>query len=174
MGRSKRFSKVCFTGHRPDKLGGHNEDGVIPRAVKQALRDTIRELITDNPETVFIAGGALGVDMWAAEIVLELGGKLTLAIPHVGQQNIWPVASQHRWLMIFRAAHNVVFCDKGEYATYKMMRRNKYMVDASDLVIAVWNNDKEGGTYNCVSYAIKEQKDMINLWPTVQELLVQS
>jgi uncharacterized phage-like protein YoqJ len=169
MGRSERFSKVCFTGHRPDKLGGYNEDGIIVRAVKQALRNTIRKLIAENPDTVFISGAALGVDTWAAEIVLEENGILTLAIPHVSQQKEWPVASQYRWLMLFRAAHAVVFCDKGDYATYKMMKRNKYMVDNSELVIAVYNGEKEGGTFDCVTYAIKQQKEIINLWPTIMQ-----
>lgn len=174
MGRSQRLSKVCFTGHRPNKLDGYNEDGILVRAIKQALRDTIRRLLKENPDIKFISGAALGVDTWAAEIVLEENGILSLAIPNVGQQNEWPVASQYRWLTLFREAHEVVFCDKGDYAPYKMMKRNKYMVDESDLVIAVYNGDKEGGTYNCVNYAIREQKEIINLWPTVQDILKQS
>jgi uncharacterized phage-like protein YoqJ len=167
-----KIKTVCFTGHRPNKLNGYNEDGIIARAVKQALRDTIRKLVAENPDTVFISGAALGVDTWAAEIVLEENGILTLAIPHVGQQKEWPVVSQYRWLMLFRAAHAVVFCDKGDYATYKMMQRNKYMVDNSDLVIAVWNGDKGSGTFNCVKYAIKQQKEILNLWATITQSIL--
>lgn len=126
----------------------------------------------------FISGAALGVDMWAAEYICRRkfqsdtnNYSLTLAIPCVGQQNRWPPESQLRWLYIFRMADKVHFCDKGKYAPYKMMKRNKWMADQSDLVIAVWNGDVKGGTADCVDYSIKKQKDIVNLWPEVEKSL---
>ena len=38
-----------------------------------------------------------------------------------------------------------------------MMKRNKYMVDKSDIVVAVWNGSK-GGTANTVKYAKQSGK----------------
>ena len=40
--------------------------------LKRRLKDAIIEMITQNGVTHFISGMAIGVDMYAAEIVLEL------------------------------------------------------------------------------------------------------
>ena len=45
-----------------------------------------------------------------------------------------------------------------------MQKRNEYMVDLADKVIAVWNGST-GGTYNCVKYAEKCGKEIIRIVP---------
>ena len=37
------------------------------------------------------------------------------------------------------------------------------MVDNSDFVIAVYNGDKNGGTANCVNYATRCGKKVVNI-----------
>lgn len=64
MEEPKRLHRCCFTGHRPEKLG------IPEKQVKEKLRKAIRQAIEDG-FTTFISGMARGVDMWAAEIVLE-------------------------------------------------------------------------------------------------------
>ena len=66
--------KSCaFTGHRPQNLPfGFREDDERCIALKETLKKQITSLITDENVTHFISGMALGVDMYAAEIVLEL------------------------------------------------------------------------------------------------------
>ena len=64
--------KTCaFTGHRPKGLGYPESDGRCD-ALKQLLRLTVRRLIQEQGVTHFISGMAQGVDLYAAEIVLEL------------------------------------------------------------------------------------------------------
>lgn len=63
----------CFTGHRPQSLPfrfNENDERCID--LKRRLKDAIIEMITQNGVTHFISGMAIGVDMYAAEIVLEL------------------------------------------------------------------------------------------------------
>ena len=67
----KRIRRVCFTGHRPEKLT--RPDSII----KEELETQICQAIADGL-SVFISGMARGVDIWAAQIVLKLraeGGK---------------------------------------------------------------------------------------------------
>ena len=45
-----------------------------------------------------------------------------------------------------------------------MQRRNEYMVDKADTLIAVWNGTS-GGTANCVKYAKKKGVDIVRLDP---------
>ena len=57
--------RVCFTGHRPEKLN------ISERKVKELLKTAIIDAINDGYIT-FISGMARGIDIWSAEIVLEL------------------------------------------------------------------------------------------------------
>ena len=64
--------KTCaFTGHRPKGLGYPESDGRCD-ALKRLLRLLVRRLIQEQSVTHFISGMAQGVDLYAAEIVLEL------------------------------------------------------------------------------------------------------
>lgn len=59
------------------------------------------------------------------------------------------------------SADSLIFVDKesgykcgksGVYNAKKLQIRNKYMVDKSDILLAIWNGDKSG-TKNCIDYA---------------------
>ena len=86
---------VAFTGHRPQKLP-FGFDETDPRCVdfKRRLCNSIEMMILEG-YTHFISGGALGMDMYAAEAVLTLREQypeitLEIAIPHDGQTAKWP------------------------------------------------------------------------------------
>lgn len=72
----KRMYRVCFTGHRPEKLTRSD------RAIKKDLEREIRQAIADG-QNVFITGMARGADIWAAEIVLKLrdAGQPSVPVP---------------------------------------------------------------------------------------------
>ena len=43
----------------------------------------------------------------------------------------------------------------------KLNTRNHYMVDNSKYVIAVYDGSSGGGTYNCIQYAKKYNKEIV-------------
>lgn len=119
--------KSCaFTGHRPQNLPfGYRETDERCFALKETLRTQIIRFIEEEGVTHFISGMALGVDMYAAEIVLglkETYPNLTLeaAIPCQTQPNRWSPAMRKRYEAILArcdketllqaAAHN---CSQG-------------------------------------------------------------
>jgi uncharacterized phage-like protein YoqJ len=59
-----RSHRCCFTGHRPEKLLRSKEQ------ITADLTTAIDNAISDGYRT-FISGMAMGVDIWAAQIVLE-------------------------------------------------------------------------------------------------------
>ena len=92
---------VAFTGHRPQKLP-FGFDETDPRCVdfKRRLCNSIEMMILEG-YTHFISGGALGMDMYAAEAVLTLREQypeitLEIAIPHDGQTAKWPQSLRDR------------------------------------------------------------------------------
>ncbi len=155
----KRLSRCCFTGHRPEKLK-------LPETtVKLLLKKAIRQAVQDG-YTVFITGMARGADMWAAEIVLEeretnSGIKLVCASPFEGFERSWSILEQQRYRHIVHSADYVRFvCDRYSLGCFQI--RNRYMVDLSSRVIAVYNGER-GGTRNTINYAEKNNLQVINV-----------
>ena len=67
-----RSKRVAFTGYRPQKMPfGFDEQDERCVDFKKRLRDTIESFIWQGYQH-FISGGALGMDMYAAEAVLDL------------------------------------------------------------------------------------------------------
>lgn len=145
---------ISFTGHRLHKVEH------LEREIKGALR---KELIYQCPDSC-ISGMAVGVDQWACEVCLELGIPYDAAIPFAGQDQRWPYTSRAHWLKLIREASLLHIISEGGYSPQKMQIRNMWMVDHSDLLIAVWNGTP-GGTANCVNYAKSVGREIVMIDP---------
>lgn len=162
--------KTCaFTGHRPQNLPfGFNEEDERCINVKKVLREQIINLIENEGITHFISGMAIGVDMYAAEIVLGLkasylGITLESAIPCESQSAKWSEVLRDRYFDIASK------CDKEtliqtHYSPDCMDKRNRYMVDHADVLIAVWD-ESPSGTGKTVRYAHQQGKPVIIINP---------
>lgn len=83
---------------------------------------------------------------------------LEAAIPCENQSRGWKQSSKDRYNRLLSLCDTVtVLQDK--YTLKCMMERNRYMVDKSDLVIAVWNGES-GGTANTIAYAERHRKKL--------------
>lgn len=151
---------VAFTGHRPDKLGGYRSPNPICDWVSWCIHEELDRL---NP-TKAISGMAQGVDQWAATICINRNLPFIAAIPFVGQESMWPEAAQKRWRFLLGKAYETVVVCKGGYSPAKMQKRNEWMVDHADVLIAVWDGTP-GGTGNCVRYAEKKNKRIVRIKP---------
>ena len=172
---------ICFTGHRPEKLGGYDWNSPANKEIIHTIRDVVITIIKDEYPAVkvfnFYFGGALGVDQMAFEVVDgirkhkksdDLTINLILAVPFKHQPDKWSKEDKARWQSQCERANEVVYVDTcdgyrvpgltGAYNRAKLFKRNEYMVDHSNLVIAVWDcvSRQGGGTCSCVKYA-KEQ-----------------
>lgn len=151
---------LSFTGHRPSKLNGY--DAKDNSKLLWALQSKILWYIEERKVNVFISGMALGIDMWAAKIVLKLKEthphlKLICAIPCLNHANKWNAKDQEEWKSITEQAEKVIYVTKEDYKPQCMQLRNIWMVDNSDYVLGVWDGT-EGGTGNCVKYAQEKEK----------------
>ncbi len=162
-------STICFTGHRPARLGGYEESNPTATLVKTALARVIH-IAYDQGFTDFIAGGALGVDTWAAEAVLELRKTalvtLTIYVPFQGFNSRWPDYSRQRFNDICSSADSVVICSPSTTYNPKLLfERNERMVDDSKALIAVWDGSNSGGTAHCIDYAKSKGRRIIVIDP---------
>lgn len=151
---------VSFTGHRPDKLGGYHLPWPYKREVCGLIYNKLEEL---RPSCALI-GMAQGVDQIAAAICYDLAIPYIACVPFIGQERLWPKDAQDRYKTILDcAAKVVVVCGPEIDPVEALQIRNEYMVDNSDLLLAVWNGDPRGGTYNCIRYAKLMSKPWIHL-----------
>lgn len=156
---------ICGTGHRPNKLNGYSE-----QAFSELTDLATTALIKLSPNKV-IAGGAIGWDQALANAAYSLGIPLTLAYPFKDFHCKWPRDSVgykfHREMELvaelLTKPVEIIYVSEPGYAAWKMQVRNKWMVDHSDSVLALWDGSS-GGTANCVAYADKKGKPIINLW----------
>ena len=169
-----KIKKCAFTGHRAQSLPfGFNEADERCIALKKKLRIEIIKQIEENGVTHFITGMAIGVDMYAAEIVLGLkssydGITLECAIPCESQAEKWSEPLRDRYFDI------VARCDKEtllqqRYTPDCMHKRNRYMVDQADNIIAVWNS-KPSGTGKTVQYAQQQGKPVRVIHPVTLDV----
>lgn len=164
---------LCFTGHRPNKLFGYNPTTEGNLKMLKELREIIIFYIEKYEVDTFITGMALGIDMWSARIVLKLKEKypqikLVCAIPCDKQYSKWIDESVEEWKYIVSKADEVHYVSDKPYTNYCMQDRNKWMVDNSNYVIAVWDGSN-GGTGNCVKYAKHRVEQIYKLNPKTLE-----
>ena len=162
----------CFTGHRPQKLG-YGENSIQCDELKDRLEELIIELIEKEAVTHFISGVALGVDTYAANIVLNLksqypGITLECAIPCETQATKWNERDRDVYYDLISKCNKETLLQQ-KYSSDCMQKRNEYMVDNSDYVIAVWNG-KPSGTGNTVKYAKKKNKKVLLINPQTLEI----
>lgn len=166
---------ICITGHRPNGLPreyGYNLNNEAWSKLKEYIEVTIEECYkyaTPNEELILISGMALGIDTAFWEVANELRKsnrniKIEAAIPFVGQEKKWKHESQKQYTQMLSESDKVTTVSEGGFATYKMMARNRYMVNKSDIVIAVICKET-GGTAQCVKYAKERNKVVIEINP---------
>ncbi len=141
----------CVTGHRdipPDKVAMVAE--LLQQEVLQAL---------DRGYRHFISGFAEGVDLIFARIVADIRVKypvtLEAAIPYAGR-----LKSQNAEFRTLLRSCDAVKVITEEYSRECYMIRNRYMVDNSDLVLAVHDGRQGGGTAATMRYAGRSSKEI--------------
>lgn len=143
----------CVTGHRD--IPAEQMD-----RIQELLRREILAAIEDG-YTHFISGFASGADLLFAEIVVELKEiypiTLEAAIPYPGRMK----TPDETFQRLIRCC-NVVKIHSDTYFKGCYMRRNRYMVDQSQRIIAVYDGRLYGGTAATVWYAKK--KDVRIVW----------
>ena len=162
------YKRCAFTGYRLAKLSfGDNE--ADPRCVelKARLRVYMEELI-GRGYAHFLSGGALGVDCYAAEIVLDLQKRypwilLEMAVPFDGQTDKWndEWKARHERLL---ACADIITATGHAYTKGCFFRRNRYLVDNCDTLLAVYDG-QSGGTAMTVAYARECGREILCIRP---------
>lgn len=159
-----KSQSCCFTGYRPEKFPFEfNENDPNYRDFENELLCCISKLINSGVDT-FYCGGARGFDILAAELVASVkerfSVKLIMALAFPGQEKGWGEDWQMRFNAVTAVADEVKYLspsyEKGAYH-----KRNRFMVDNSDVLLTYYDGTK-GGTASTVEYAMKKGLRIIN------------
>jgi uncharacterized phage-like protein YoqJ len=101
-------------------------------------------------------------------LAIENNIPLIAIVPFPEQDKIWRPESVRLYKELLSKAHDIKITGTPGYAAWKMNVRNEYMVNKCDLLIAVYNGDQKGGTYNCIKYAESISKPILKINPKPQ------
>lgn len=163
-----------FTGHRPSRFSfGFDEENEKCVRLKQVLTGQIGLLIQSGV-VVFHTGMALGVDQWAASIVLDMkrehpGVKLIAALPCETQADKWSVEQRERYFNTLAECDEVVTLNT-RYTRTCMFERNRWLIDHAEYLLAVYDGGERGGTAYTVRYAEQNHRQIILINPDTLEV----
>ena len=158
----------CFTGHRPDKLPwGFDERDPNCLALKNSMTREIEGLYLRGFRH-FISGMAQGCDLYFAEAALALREKypdlaVEGAVPFPAQADHWPGDQRQRWRGLLERCDLETLVQQ-RYDRFCMFRRDRYMVDRSAAVLAVFDGTP-GGTQYTLNYAMDKKLEILLLDP---------
>ncbi len=162
----ERAGACAFTGHRVNKLPWRaDESDARCVRLKERMADAV-EAVYRSGIRHFICGMATGCDMYFAEAVIALREEhpevtLEAAIPCEGQSSRWNAEQRRRYDRVVSACDCFTVVQQ-HYTPDCMLRRNRYMVDASSVLIAAYNGSP-GGTRSTMLYALRQGLEVIHL-----------
>jgi len=168
--------KACaITGHRPMRFAWkYNENDARCEHLKEIMREQFAQLYKQGVRRFYV-GGALGVDLWSWEILLRMRGQeeykdieLVVALPFEGHDAEWDLQSRSRLqFLICNSTKTVVVGTKAETPATCYKKRNYYLVDNADFLLAVYDNTRSirSGTGMTVNYAYQKGLPIILIHP---------
>lgn len=159
----------AFTGHRPKSFPWKYDETAPDCALLKEVLAMQITMLADRGVTDFFSGMAQGVDLWSSQIVLDLQTKnpalkLHCVLPCKGQENKWTASAQESYHSILVQSNEVIYVGR-EYNRDCMLERNRWLVDHSSILLAVYNGTYRSGTGMTVRYAQKLGREVIIIDP---------
>ncbi|UWG96537.1 DUF1273 domain-containing protein [Dehalobacter sp. DCM] len=161
--------KTCgFTGYRPSKLPFKYNERSIPCVHLKLLLYTETEAAIKDGYTRFICGFAMGSDTYFAEAVIALRERypeitLEAALPCETQADRWPEMDRDRYFKLLTQCDKEIYISR-QYHKGCYLERNRYIVNASQRLIAVYDG-QFGGTMATVNRARVKKLELVMINP---------
>lgn len=150
---------IALTGHRPAALAGYDLSHPFYTVLRTWLEEIIAGGLSIHPHLTLHSGMALGADtVWAQAIVRQKALhpdriSFVAEIPVLTQPDRWPGAEDRRRWAELKDSADRVHVYANSYTVQCLHDRNRGMISAADLVLAIWNGTPSGGTAGAVRFA---------------------
>ena len=144
-------STCCFTGHR-----------VLKKDFDDNRLDEVIERLIKNGYKTFLVGMAIGFDLKVFERLLNFKNKnidIIACVPCKDQDKFFNAKQKELYKNYLENADKIIYLEES-YTDDCMLKRNRYMVDNSSILVA-YMYAKIGGTIYTVNYAKKKEKNII-------------
>lgn len=155
--------KNCsFTGHRSIPYYHEKKlSDLLDRAIAYAYEQGCRN---------FYTGGAIGFDTMAARKLISFrishrDVKIIVAVPCKDQDAKWTSSQKDNYAFVLSNADEIVFVSE-EYTKDCMRKRNEYLADVCDILIA-YSGRCSSGSAQTIRMAESRGKTVYNLYPNV-------
>ena len=163
----KMDTAVCFSGYREEKFPFALQDGNVQyEQLKKDLLSSVLEAVEEGYGN-FYTGACYGFDILAGEMVIKardeygLPIRLTSVLPFENQAQLWKEYWRDRYYSMLEFSDQVVTLQT-RYTRGCYQRRNRYMIERSDLLIC-YHTGCPGGTSHTVYAAIQNGLYVVNI-----------
>lgn len=143
------MKRLVVTGYKQHELGIFDDKHPGIKFIKKALESRFVELIDEGLEWIIISG-QLGVEMWAAEVVINLKEtypllKLAIITPFKEQEKNWNETNKGKFQNISSKADYTVSLTSIPYeAPWQFIEKDKFLMRNSDGMLIVYDEENEG------------------------------
>lgn len=143
------MKRLVVTGYKQHELGIFDDKHPGINYIKQALENRLIDLLENGLEWVIVSG-QLGVELWCAEVVIELKEDyphLNLAVitPFIEQNKNWNDANKSKYEAILSHADYTVSLTSIPYeAPWQFIEKDKFLMRNSDGMLVVYDEENEG------------------------------
>lgn len=173
------MESCAVAGPKPTRFKfGYKEDNSLCRKIKKAMLRQFRRLYRKRGVRRFYIGGAIGVNLWAGELLLKLKEEpgyedleLVVILPFPGHDAKWDVRSRKRLEYLIR--HSVEHLTVGtEDCRESYISQNRYLVDHAQCLVAVGEEHREQETesFQVTTYAREKGLEIIYVHPDTAEV----
>lgn len=136
------------TGYKSYELNIFKDDAPEVKYLKLFLKNKLQNLVEEGLEWVLIQG-QLGIEMWTAEVVLDLQQdypelKLGVITPFQNHTERWNEQNQLKYQQIIEGAD---FHDSVHHAPYEgpfqFKQTDQFMLDHTDMTILIYDEEQE-------------------------------
>jgi uncharacterized phage-like protein YoqJ len=144
------LKRVLITGYKANELGIFSLKHPGIPIIKKAIQKRLIALLDDGLEWVVVSG-QWGVELWAAEAVLELRErthpdlKLAVITPFLEQEEKWSDDKKGCYASVMQRANYVNSITKTKYeGPWQFKERDKFLLRNSDGILLVYDEETEG------------------------------
>jgi len=153
------------TGYKSMEMGIFKEDDPKVQFIKEALKKRLIGFIEEGLEWVIVSG-QMGVEIWTAEIVLDLKEEydINLAVfpPFENQDNRWPDNLKEKYQEITMIADFYKPLYTGDYkGPYQFRAKNMWFAEKSDASLLLMDEEFPGS----VKYFHEATKELTKNYP---------
>lgn len=143
------MERLLITGYKAAELGIHSMKHPGIPIIQKAVVKELTSLMDEGLEWIVVSG-QWGVELWAAEAVLDLKGtyphlKLAVITPFLEQEEHWSEEKQEWYRSLLRRADYVNSVTKSKYdGPWQFRAKDQFLLRNTDGLLLLYDEEKEG------------------------------